>query len=123
MKWRGILRDSLRARKQTMPTPKKKKIKLAVFDIDGTIFRSSLLTELVSRFVESGIFPAKARNEIEAAYLAWRDRRGDYGDYIDAAIRVHIKYLSGVSAAAAERVADRIIAHEKDRVYRFTRDL
>src|SRR3989344_703974 len=123
MKWRGILRDSLRARKQTMPTPKKKKIKLAVVDIDGTIFRSSLLTELVSRFVEGGIFRAAAKKEIESAYLAWRNRKGNYENYINAVIRVHLKYLHRVSAAAAERIAGQIITREKDRVYRFTRDL
>ena len=123
MKWGATLRDSLGARKQTMPTPKKKKIKLAIFDIDGTIFRSSLLTELVSRFVEGGIFKAAAKKEIEVAYLAWRNRKGNYENYINAVIRVHLKYLPGVSAAAAERIAGQIITREKDRVYRFTRDL
>ena len=91
-----------------MPTPKKKKIKLAVFDIDGTIFRSSLLTELVSRFVEGGIFRAAAKKEIESAYLAWRNRKGNYENYINALIRVHLKYLPGVSAAAAERIASTV---------------
>lgn len=34
-----------------------KKRDLAVFDIDGTLFRSSLMVELVYRMIFSGLFP------------------------------------------------------------------
>ena len=32
--------------------------KVAVFDVDGTIFRSSLLIQLVERLIADGLFPA-----------------------------------------------------------------
>ncbi len=38
---------------------------LAVFDIDGTIFRSSLVIQLSNALVEHGVFPKAAKKEIE----------------------------------------------------------
>ena len=34
---------------------------VAFFDIDGTLFRSSLLIELVEEMVQEGVFPADVR--------------------------------------------------------------
>lgn len=101
-------------------SPKKK---IAVFDIDGTIFRSSLLIELVDGLVEAGVFPEKAKREMEADYLAWINRRGSYERYIRQTMNVHARYLKGASVREVERVVARVIDWQKDRVYRYTRDL
>ncbi|MBI2097288.1 MAG: HAD-IB family hydrolase, partial [Candidatus Sungbacteria bacterium] len=37
------------------------KKRIAVFDIDGTIFRSSLLRELLESLITFGIFPYRAQ--------------------------------------------------------------
>ena len=55
------------------------KVKVAFFDIDGTIFRSSLLIELVNELIVLGIFPAKATEEISPQKIAWRNRSGGKG--------------------------------------------
>jgi len=99
------------------------KTKLAIFDIDGTIFRSSLVIELSHALVEQGIFPQAAKSEIQKEYLAWLNRKGSYEAYINKVVNIYVKYITGKKFAVVERVAQRVIAEQKDRVYRFTRDL
>ncbi len=50
--------------------------KVAFFDIDGTVFRSSLLIELVQAFINQGQFPKEAEEEFRDVYEAWRNREG-----------------------------------------------
>src|SRR3989344_9604848 len=58
------------------------KQKLAIFDVDGTIFRSSLLIQLVNKFIEKGAFPEDARKVYENEHRKWLDREGDYEEDI-----------------------------------------
>jgi len=99
------------------------RVKLAVFDIDGTIFRSSLLIELVNGLVAKGVFPEKARKEMEADYLAWINRRGNYENYISRVVRIHKRYIAGAGVQSVRQVVRKVIGWQKDRVYRYTRDL
>ncbi len=97
--------------------------RVAIFDIDGTIFRSSLLIELVNRLVEEGVFPKGAGQEFAREKLAWLDRKGDYEKYIAAVVRAFIGNIKGVSYKEFAGIAEEVVAEQKDRVYRFTRDL
>jgi len=99
------------------------KVKLAIFDIDGTVFRSSLLIELINGLVEFGVFPGIAKKEMEKEYLAWLDRKGSYEDYINKVIKIHLKYIKGCRQDAVEEVAREVVSRERNRVYRYTRDL
>ncbi len=99
------------------------KTKLAVFDIDGTIFRSSLVIELSHALVEAGIFPSQAKKEIAKEYLAWLNRKGTYEAYINQVVKIYLKYISGRKYKRVAGVARQVIELQKDRVYRFTRDL
>lgn len=99
------------------------KRKLAVFDVDGTIFRSSLTRRLFSYLVNEGIFPARARAEVEPYLRAWLNRKGSYDAYLEKLIKVFIKHIAGVRQADVRRLSQKIVAQEKSHVYRFTRDL
>ncbi len=101
----------------------KKKQKVAVFDIDGTLFRSSLLIEVVDALVQEGVFPMIAQQEYDRAFQAWLDRKGSYGDYIHDVVRVFSKYVKGVPYADFLRIAERTALINQHRLYRFTRDL
>jgi HAD superfamily hydrolase (TIGR01490 family) len=101
----------------------KKRRKVAVFDIDGTIFRSSLLIELAEMLIAQKVFPASARRVYASAYRRWLDRKGDYEKYILAVIRAFEKNLKGVREKDFVRVARRVVAFHENRVYRYTRDL
>lgn len=102
---------------------RQKQRKLAVFDIDGTIFRSSLTIELINGLVVHGIFPKKAQKEVEKDYLLWRDRKGSYDQYLNQVVNIYYRYIGGCNVSDVDHVVRKVIAREKDRVYVFTRDL
>lgn len=97
--------------------------KVAIFDIDGTIFRSSLLIELTEQLVISGVFPPKARNVYVAARKNWLDRNGSYEKYIGAVIKAFEKNIKGKSQKDIKRAAATVIKHQQDRTYRYTKAL
>lgn len=97
--------------------------KVAVFDIDGTLFRSSLLIELTEMLIAEKIFPASARQIYATAYRKWLDRKDSYEKYIQAVIRAFEKNLKGVREKDLIRVARQVVAFHENRVYRYTRDL
>ncbi len=97
--------------------------KLAIFDVDGTIFRSSLLIELVEIMIDEGIFPLSMRAEYEKEKLYWLDRKGDYSSYIMAMVNVYMKNIKGVQYSDFDKATALVIERYKHRVYRYTRDL
>lgn len=96
---------------------------LAIFDIDGTIFRSSLVIELTRALVRYGVFPPIAEKEIEHHYLKWVNRKGSYEDYINRVVKTFDRRIEGCSVEDVRRVSEAVIKEQKDKVYRFTRDL
>ncbi len=100
-----------------------KPLKLAVFDIDGTIFRSSLLIELINGLVDDGVLPLTAKKETEREYLAWLDRKGDYEKYIQKVIAIHLKYIAGKSVVEVDASVTQTTKRLRNRVYIYTRDL
>jgi|TARA_Y100000310_G_scaffold259158_1_gene267757 HAD superfamily hydrolase (TIGR01490 family) len=97
--------------------------KVAIFDVDGTIFRSSLLVELVERLVEEEIFPQNAREEYQKEYALWLDRKGDYDDYIDTVVKSFMTYIKGVHYGEFMNVSEAVVFEHQNRVYRYSRDL
>lgn len=104
-------------------------LQVAVFDIDGTIFRSSLLIELVEALIQEGIFPPEAKKKYSDAYNRWIAREGtaatgfSYYEYIHKVIDAYVEYLEGVRRADVWRVAEKVISFHRVRLYRFTREL
>ena len=96
---------------------------VAVFDIDGTVFRSSLLIELVEGLVEKGLFPVEVLKNYSQAKDDWLDRNGEYGPYIQKVVEVFRKNVKGLPYGDVADVAGEIIESKKNRVYRYTRDL
>jgi phosphoserine phosphatase len=94
-----------------------------VFDIDGTIFRSSLMLELVYALVHKGLFPPDTQKAFEKQRDQWLDREGDYEEYIMAAVEAFLKKLKGLPYDEVSYIAGEIIESKKGRVYRYTRDL
>ena len=96
----------------------KGKKSVAVFDIDGTVFRSSLLLELVERLIENGFFPKVARSEYEEERIKWLDRKGDYESYIGKVVHVFAKHIKGLPFEEVANIAGEVIEEKKNRVYR-----
>ncbi len=100
-----------------------KKLPVAVFDIDGTIFRSSLFIELVKKLIEREIFSKETQAIYAMEYDQWLNRKGDYDSYVHKVVDAFGSQLKGISYADVADVAGEIIEEMKDRVYRYTRDL
>ncbi len=96
---------------------------VAVFDIDGTVFRSSLLIELVDRLILRGVFPEEARKDYERAQEEWLDRKADYEPYIKKVVQSFGTYLKGTAYSDVADVAGEVIEEMHGRTYRYTRDL
>lgn len=96
---------------------------VAFFDVDGTIFRSSLLIELVEQLITEGVFPADAREEYEDEFKAWQSREGTYEQYIQAVIETFLKNIRGVYYGDFADIGRRVVAMQSKKVYRYTRDL
>ena len=101
--------------------PEKKK--LAVFDMDGTLFRNSLLIELHWKLIKEGVFPESVRAEVDQYYWAWVNRDGSYDDYLDKVIETYHQHIKGVPFEAIEKIAQEVVERQSSIVYVFTRDL
>jgi HAD superfamily hydrolase (TIGR01490 family) len=101
----------------------KSKNKLAIFDIDGTIFRKNLHFELIDELSWQGIFSKNARKVLVLAYASWLDHKGTYDEYRKKIISIYEKELKGRKQkdviVASKKVAD----FNKDRIYIFAKDL
>jgi HAD superfamily hydrolase (TIGR01490 family) len=97
--------------------------KVAVFDIDGTVFRSSLTVELVERLITAGLFPEEVRAPYEEARRVWAERRGGYQTFLDTVIALFTLHIKGVPYQKVANIAGEIIEERQHYVYRYTRDL
>lgn len=97
--------------------------KVAFFDIDGTVFRSSLLIELVEALIEQGTFPSSVRDEYRRTHAAWQNREGEYETYITDVIRAFRTHIRGVHYGTFADVGRAVVTQQEKRVYRYTRDL
>ena len=96
---------------------------VAFFDIDGTLFRSSLLIEIVNQLVKEEVFPPEARDVYFDEYQSWRTREGTYDDYIGAVINSFLLHIKGVHYGQFADIGRRVVATQSKHVYRYTRDL
>ncbi len=99
------------------------KQKLAVFDVDGTIFRSSLFVELVNLMVREGVFPKSMRKRYEEKYEEWQNREGGYSDYIEVMVEAFHDNIKGVHYADFRELSGKVVESQAKHTYRYTREL
>jgi len=99
------------------------KQKVAFFDIDGTVFRSSLFIELIEKLIDEEVFPVQARIEYHEAYQSWLNREGSYENYIGAMIKTFYNHIKGVHYGVVADLGEVVVSAHRKRVYRYTRDL
>jgi HAD superfamily hydrolase (TIGR01490 family) len=97
--------------------------KVAFFDIDGTVFRSSLLIELVEKLIEKGVFPSEAKTQYEDTFEKWVNREGDYENYIAQVVKSYMHHIRGVHYGVLADIGRLVVEEQSKRVYRYTRDL
>lgn len=97
--------------------------KVAFFDIDGTVFRSSLFIELVEGCIKAGVFPKDTQKAYTREYNAWLNREGSYEAYINAVVAAFMEHIRGVYYGDFADVGRSVVAKQGKQTYRYTRDL
>jgi HAD superfamily phosphoserine phosphatase-like hydrolase len=99
------------------------KRKVAVFDVDGTIFRSSLLIQIVNTLIEVGAFPPETKHIYEREFERWQNREGSYEEYINAVVEAFASHLKGIHYGVLADAAEEMVKAQWKHTYRYTRDL
>lgn len=101
----------------------KKKDKIAVFDIDGTIFRKNLAFELIDELAWLNIFDKKVRNILTEHYTNWLDHQGVYEDYRKAIVKLYAENIKGCKKSDILKASKIVVPFYKDRTYIFANEL
>jgi HAD superfamily hydrolase (TIGR01490 family) len=99
------------------------KQKIAIFDIDGTIFRKNLQFELINELSWMSVFPRKVRDEIVKLYTNWLEHKGTYEQYRQGLVALYEKHIPGCSIKDVERASKVVVSFHQDRTYIFAEGL
>ena len=95
----------------------------AFFDIDGTIYREGLITEVFKKLIKYELVdPMRWHAEVKPKYIRWDKRIGDYDDYLLGMVDIYKETLTGLYKNQIEFIAKKVIDQKGDRVYTYTRD-
>lgn len=95
----------------------------AFFDIDGTLYREGLITEIFKKMIKYEIIkPEKWYKDVKPEYQKWDNRMGDYDDYLQKMASVYIDAIKGMHKSQIEFIAKQVVLQKGDRVYTYTRD-
>lgn len=95
----------------------------AFFDIDGTIFRNSLMIEHFKKLNKYEVInPAIWYTKVKDVYEEWEKRYGDFEHYLEVLAGVYLQELKGVNKAYIEFIASQTINLNGDMVYKYSRD-
>lgn len=95
----------------------------AFFDIDGTLYRDSLMIEHFKKLLKYEVVnEAIWHTTLKEKYENWQKRRGNYDDYMIDLAEAYIDSLIGMEKSKMEFVTDQVIKLQGDKVYMSTRD-
>lgn len=99
--------------------------KFAVFDIDGTIFRSGLYRELFYELYKMGVLPNDLTEQTTEKHRSWRHRI--HGNAFEEFERIMVdgldSYLPKLKVADYEQAAKRVLDKKAENVYVYTQNL
>lgn len=95
----------------------RKKTKIAIFDIDGTIFRKNLHFELINELTWMKVFPREARDELANIYSGWLTHEGTYEDYRKALVKLYSEHIRGCSRADVLKASKLLVPFHAKRTY------
>ncbi len=95
----------------------------AFFDIDGTLYREGLITEVFKKMVTHEIIASqKWTDDVQPAFMKWDRRQGEYDTYLSKMVEIFKETTIGISKEHIELIARRVVEQKGERVYLFTRN-
>ena len=94
----------------------------ALFDIDGTIYRDSLLISHYNCLKEHKMISAENQIKVDDLLKRWENRHYDYEDYLKVLVDIYVESMIGKDAEVYDILAKQVIQNNKDKLYRYTRD-
>ncbi len=102
---------------------KNKSQRIAIFDIDGTIFRKNLHFELINELSWMKIFPNEVRAKLTEIYSNWLEHEGTYEDYRKAIVELYAKHIKGCTQKDVFEASKIVIPFHARRTYIFAERL
>lgn len=95
----------------------------AFFDIDGTLYRDSLMMEHFKKLLKYEVIDQNLwHSHVKQTYENWKKRRADYDEYMMELAEIYIGALTGLERSKMEFVTDQVIKLQGDKVYAYTRE-
>lgn len=95
----------------------------AFFDIDGTLYREGLISEIFKKLVKYEIIDAEKWYKIvKPEYIKWDRRQGNYDNYLLKMADIYLEAVKGLHKSQVDFIANKVVEQKGDRVYTFTRD-
>lgn len=95
----------------------------AFFDIDGTISREGLISEMFKKMIKYELIDnSKWYNEVEPAFTRWDKRVGDYDDYLQKMVDIYTETVRDTDSFHIAYIAKKVIEQKGERVYPYTSD-
>lgn len=95
----------------------------AFFDIDGTLYRNSLMIQHFKKLIRYEVIdPNIWHSKVKHSYNEWEKRYGDFEDYLEELADVYIRELKGVNKSNIDFIARQVININGDKVYRYSRN-
>ncbi|MEW9096248.1 MAG: HAD-IB family hydrolase [Clostridiaceae bacterium] len=96
---------------------------VAFFDIDGTLYREGLISEVFKKLIRYEIISSERwHNEVRPEYEKWDKRQGNYDNYLLKMAGIYLEAIKGLHKYQVEVIAKNVISQKGDRVYTYTRD-
>ncbi|WP_099189829.1 HAD family hydrolase [Tepidibacter mesophilus] len=94
----------------------------AFFDIDGTLYRDSLMVEHFKKLIKYDLVdPSVWHSHAKQTFLDWDKRQGNYDDYLLELAEIYISSIKGLNKKDIEFTSNQVISLKAERVYRYTR--
>lgn len=96
----------------------------AFFDIDGTIYRNSLLIEHFKKLIKYDLLAfSEYDTRVKEPFKLWDERMGNYDNYLEDLTKTYIDAIKNLPLKYNDFVADQVVQLKGDRVYAYTRKM
>ena len=97
--------------------------KLAIFDIDGTLFRWQLFFSLVFELQRRGVFSEEISVSIDENFRNWQGRQSDWRTLSAVVVGALLDNLNSIDTVVYRDAVDSVIENEGHKIYNYTLSL